>query len=178
VDRVARTRNLARIPELADEPELLEWLVETGLTLDEAAWIQPAYNGWPGGPGPAREEGIPSRYLMTSAVAGTVGGLSVGWNWIGLRSGAPPSLGVTLGVAAGASSVALGASRLDDDLREVRRLAVGNLAAGILTMATAIHAGRRIPVEVRPWFPPDDASIEEGRDGPSRAVGIQATIRR
>jgi hypothetical protein len=42
VREVARTRNNARVHALAALPELVEWLEESGLTLDEAAGIQPA----------------------------------------------------------------------------------------------------------------------------------------
>lgn len=43
VAHIAGSRNLARVHELADEPALVAWLDAQGLTLDEAARIQPAY---------------------------------------------------------------------------------------------------------------------------------------
>jgi hypothetical protein len=43
VARIARERNNAYVRELADEPRLLEWLVAAGLTVEEAAAIQPSY---------------------------------------------------------------------------------------------------------------------------------------
>lgn len=45
VGRVAVSRNNAFISELADNPELLAWLQQNGLTVGEAARIQPAYLG-------------------------------------------------------------------------------------------------------------------------------------
>src|SRR2546426_9539915 len=45
VARVAATNNNARIPELKHDAELVAWLAENGLTLAEAAWIQPSYDG-------------------------------------------------------------------------------------------------------------------------------------
>ena len=45
VDRIARERNLAYVPELADEPRLIAWLAAAGLTVAEAAAIQPEYCG-------------------------------------------------------------------------------------------------------------------------------------
>jgi len=53
VARIAATRNCARVRELADEPELVAWLDRNGLTLEEAARIQPTYDGSgnPGGGG-------------------------------------------------------------------------------------------------------------------------------
>lgn len=66
VARIARTRNLAYVEELADEPALLAWLVDHGLTLAEAARIQPAYDG-----------GLHSTWRPTaSVVAGLAGGRS------------------------------------------------------------------------------------------------------
>jgi hypothetical protein len=177
VDRVARTRNRARIPDLADEPGLLEWLHASGLSVDEATWIQPAYEGWPS-PEPEISP-IPSRYRRTSLAAGLVGGLASGWNLVGLHRGEVPSLGVTLGLAAGASSLMLGASRLDEESADLRRLAVANLVVGVVSVGTAIHSGRRIRVEAQPWLlplelpPPDEKSL----DGAVRAMGVKATLR-
>ena len=177
VDRVARTRNLARIPDLADESGLLEWLRANGLSVDEATWIQPAYRGWPT-PEPETPP-VPPRYRTTSLAAGIVGGLATGWNLVGLHREEVPSLGVTLGLAAGASSLMLGASRLDEEHAALRRLAVVNLVAGAVSVGTAIHSGRRIRVEVQPWIlpqdvpPPDETPV----DGAVRAMGVKATLR-
>jgi hypothetical protein len=44
VDRIASARNLATVHELADEPALLDWLSAAGLSLEEAALIQPGYS--------------------------------------------------------------------------------------------------------------------------------------
>jgi len=43
VDDIASRRNLAYVEELADEPALVAWLHAAGLTLAEAAAIQPGY---------------------------------------------------------------------------------------------------------------------------------------
>lgn len=53
VDRVASTRNNAFIPELAGDPELRAWLNSVGLSVAEAARIQPWYGPPPGGTGGA-----------------------------------------------------------------------------------------------------------------------------
>jgi hypothetical protein len=47
VRHIASTRNYARIRQLVDLPELVVWLEENGLTLEEAALIQPEYCGPP-----------------------------------------------------------------------------------------------------------------------------------
>jgi hypothetical protein len=43
VDRVERTKNLAYIDELAADRDLVAWLDSTGLSVDEAARVQPTY---------------------------------------------------------------------------------------------------------------------------------------
>lgn len=43
VDDIAARRNLAYVDELADEPRLVAWLAAAGLSLAEAAAIQPGY---------------------------------------------------------------------------------------------------------------------------------------
>ena len=43
VDRIAETRNLAYIGELTDDAALVAWLDRSGLSVAEAARIQPAY---------------------------------------------------------------------------------------------------------------------------------------
>lgn len=50
VERIAKTKNLARIAELADEPELVEWLDRVGLSCQEAGRIQPCYDCAPAKP--------------------------------------------------------------------------------------------------------------------------------
>jgi hypothetical protein len=72
VEDVVREANLVRVPELAGDPRLAEWLEERGLTLAEAARIQPEYDGFPG-----EREPEPSTYasetvgvsIATAAVA-------------------------------------------------------------------------------------------------------------
>lgn len=43
VDRIVRTDNRVRVPELAGDEQLERWLRERGITLEEAARIQPVY---------------------------------------------------------------------------------------------------------------------------------------
>jgi hypothetical protein len=43
VARVARTNNLARVHQLAEDAELGQWLTSHGMTLEEAARVQPSY---------------------------------------------------------------------------------------------------------------------------------------
>ncbi|MFT3707579.1 MAG: hypothetical protein QM817_07900 [Archangium sp.] len=47
VAKIARERNHARVKDLADETRLLTWLQAAGLTVEEAAVIQPSYSASP-----------------------------------------------------------------------------------------------------------------------------------
>jgi hypothetical protein len=47
VERIVRSDNLVRVHELRDDPEVSAWLDSHGLTLDEAARIQPTYGERP-----------------------------------------------------------------------------------------------------------------------------------
>ena len=129
VARIARTQNLAHIHGLAGDPELVAWLDRNGLTADEAARIQPAYD-----PDPVR--GLPrittEGELFAWAAALTGAGLvtaGIGFNasigeteksrngraFLGMMGGV---LGATLGVLAltgdgtvegvGAADIAMG----------------------------------------------------------------------
>lgn len=64
---VVQADNLVRVPDLADEPRLQRWLQGRGLTLEEAARIQPAYGPAPPNPVPAER----------STYAGVTVGMSV-----------------------------------------------------------------------------------------------------
>lgn len=123
--RIAGERNLARVRELSDEPELVAWLDEAGLSLAEAARIQPYY-------GPTIDE---TRYpLLTGAAAGLVTGVTVLNLMVDREGGAwwlPAALAFTSGAAAG--TVALAAHRADrpnDDISQ--RLIRTNIAFGVL----------------------------------------------
>ncbi|MBM4777438.1 MAG: hypothetical protein GQE15_07015 [Archangiaceae bacterium] len=68
VRRIASTRNLARVRELADDEALVAWLDSHGMTLDEAARVQPSYSNE-----------LSTRWAPTAAVVATGStGLSFG----------------------------------------------------------------------------------------------------
>jgi len=91
VESIARERNYARVRELGDLPELATWLEANGLTLAEAARIQPEYCGTPAmdcvcwGPINGLIEGVlqtttadASAGLSVTAVYGPVTGVTIG----------------------------------------------------------------------------------------------------
>jgi hypothetical protein len=71
VARIAATRNLAYVRDLAGDAELARWLASSGLTLDEAALIQPEYPPdppvLPPPPRTARHE-LPNEDFMSAGV--------------------------------------------------------------------------------------------------------------
>jgi hypothetical protein len=73
VARIAATRNLGYIRELADDAALARWVAASGLDLAEAALIQPEYPPGPGPqppslpPPPASEHGIMTTGVLLSA---------------------------------------------------------------------------------------------------------------
>jgi hypothetical protein len=109
VERVRTTRNNATVPELADDPDLVAWLAQAGLTLEEAARIQPWY-----GPINAPVETNDRFYRNATFVATGLGvGISA-WNLAVAGNAAGRSLPGTLGAGAGAAEIALGAVGLID----------------------------------------------------------------
>jgi hypothetical protein len=86
VQRIASNSNLARIRELRDDADLLRWLDDHGITIDEAAAIQPSYSNTT----------AQSWHPTASVVVGIWGGSQLG----GTAPGAQVDLG--FGVRVGA----------------------------------------------------------------------------
>jgi len=86
VARVARDHDHAYIDDLARDPELQRWLTDHGITLREAARIQPMY------PNATSSRWVPTLSAVLSAEAGRqFGGDAPGWQaWLsgGIRIGA------------------------------------------------------------------------------------------
>jgi hypothetical protein len=106
VDRVASTRNNAFIPELAGDPELRTWLDSVGLSVAEAARIQPFYGPPPGEPA---EQGVSASYALTSIL---VSGSSLAT--LGLNAIAPSRATGWAGIIAGTAGLVAGAVKLDE----------------------------------------------------------------
>lgn len=74
VVRIASSRNLATVAELADEPGLVEWLDANGLTAEEAGQIQPAYSP------PEQRSERDGDYLAATLGLTAVSGAAAAWN--------------------------------------------------------------------------------------------------
>jgi hypothetical protein len=144
VDDVARTNNLAYIPELAADARLSAWLDSTGLTVAEAARIQPGYDG--GGcctigptpdPDAANAPADRREYFIRSAFASTLSGASLFLNM------APGNTSLTrtrwisgIGFASGAAQLVYGSLALShSDAR--RTVGAANIAIGGSTIAAS-----------------------------------------
>jgi len=146
VDKVAATRNNAYIRELIDDPALVSWLNDWGLSAEEAARIQPSYGG--GIPDDPPEDDAVDRDFALASVA--LGAASVGtttWNVL-----KPSYLSGFLGVIAGTASIITGANYLDDDeygdgSKPVASVVIGlgavSVGAGIYGILEARHERER-----------------------------------
>lgn len=149
VVRVAATRNLAYIPELASDAELQHWLAGSGLTLDEAALIQPEYNPPPvplPGPAPPRRDRTPSDAAMTAGVVVSAG-LALPAIVMSLRSPAgaqSQAQARTLGILAATPAFLVGLADAVDD-GHLRGSGVAQIAIGATSMTFALLHHTRAP---------------------------------
>lgn len=158
VDRIARTRNNAFIPALASDPELVQWLDSVGLTVAEAARIQPAYSGQPG-------YGISTGYAITSVVLSGSTLVASGFNVF-----APSKTSGWFGIATGLGAGIVGLTKLDQTDEDTLTLAAANLFVGVVGLALGVRGvivGSREP----PSGPPGTSSVE-----PRLELGILPSI--
>ena len=175
VDRIASTRNLARVPELVDEPGLAEWLSSVGLSVEEAARIQPAYCGAGGvgwGPCPSNEpeSRYPfSDYLLASLGAGSLNGIMVGVHVVGNRRDDAHTGRAVAGLASGLAGIGLGAWGLHHGA-DASGAGWANLALGSFSAAAGVLALHRAAESGGDRFMEDDAEELEGEGGLSLSV--------
>jgi hypothetical protein len=147
VDRVAETRNNAFIGELADDPELRAWLDSVGLSVAEAARIQPFYEPPPDVP---EDQAVSANYALTSIL---VSGASL--TTLGLNLITPSKSTGWAGLIAGSMGVIAGAANLDGT-DGTDKVAAANLIIG----GGAIAAGLYRLVGGRAARPPDGLSSQ------------------
>lgn len=157
VRRVSASRNLARIPELANDPALVAWLDSAGISLAEAARIQPGYDGV--GVIVDDEDEVSTGYAVASALSLGFGGISVVPN----LGPAPRRIDGIYGLLIGAYGVALGVPKLDDD--------GAALTLGVLN--TAVGAGAAALGARTLWRDGRDDRAEVGVPG-GRTVSVAA----
>ena len=139
VDHIARNRNNAYIPDLVDEPGLAGWLEDNGLSLAEAARIQPSYSNPCHTPlcEEANDRTPGKGYVRATIGAGWLSGISMGLN---LRSAENRSAAAGLfGVGIGAVTMTMGALKVGDEGWKNQTIGAWNIAVG----ATAAFLGGR-----------------------------------
>lgn len=147
VDRIARTRNNAYIPELTDDRDLASWLDASGLSVSEAARIQPAYN-FPPPIVVSDPNRVSSNYALLSM---GLGGSSLGT--LGFNLFSPSRTSGAAGFAAGLATIIAGAAHIkdgggDETVAKVD-VAVGSVAfiGALRALFTTRNAGIRAPAE-------------------------------
>jgi len=107
VQRIAATRNMALIRQLAGDPELVAWLRANGMTAAEAARVQPKYSSEE--PEPTSDEFLWTYHAATGATTIANAGLM----YMSLRGSSRAWGG--LAIAGGALQTALGVARVSED---------------------------------------------------------------
>jgi len=152
VTRVAASHNNARIPELRTDPDLGAWLWRNGITLEEAARIQPAYGCCPVGAFCIAlvSQACPSTTSTSASVGYRVAtGVSVGVDVLSValnsvRTGLPRAVSGGLGLATGMVGVVIGAANFDQSGTR-RTLGFLNASAGAASAALGVYRITRKP---------------------------------
>jgi hypothetical protein len=136
-DIVARVRaadNNVRVPALAGDTAFTNWLDASGLTLAEAARIQPQYGEIPPEPEPvARND---DARIGLALLSSGLGAASIAWN---ARAGESRNSGLraALGYVAGAAGIAMALNNRDaGDGAKFLGFASGTIGVGSAAMAT------------------------------------------
>lgn len=163
VERVAATRNNARIPELADDAELVAWLKDAGLSLDEAARIQPWYDG-PGMIIDDEPNTVSASYAIGSALTSGLGGAMIALNLTSVRSEDGPRWPALVGLTTGVAGLALGIDKLGDGGTPAL---LGAVNTGIGALSATLGAWNLISA-------PADRAVGEAAEPSSRRVSVTA----
>lgn len=130
VERIASERNTAYVRELIDDPELVAWLDDHGLSAAEAGRIQPMYGPIPEEPD---NERVSANYALASMA---LSGASLVTSHANITDAS--RVAGMLGLAAGAATAAAGVLRLDEE-GGTRTIAVANTAVGVFAIGAALH---------------------------------------
>jgi hypothetical protein len=160
VERIRTSNNNAYVRELAALPELVEWLDSSGLSLAEAARIQPEYDP------DLDADYVSTEYAVVSASTSLLSGASIAWNVSAANLSAPPRWRGALGAAVGAFSIGLGATEFDSD-GGAQTLGIWNAAVGVVAVAAGAYN------LLRPGQPP---ATHSGVERPPAARGTALTV--
>ncbi|MES3035403.1 MAG: hypothetical protein V4813_15495 [Gemmatimonadota bacterium] len=136
VQSVAATRNNAYIGELADDPRLVAWLDSVGMTVAEAARVQPSYDGSGGGnviddvvvtPATGTYKSIATALSVSSLAA------------IALNVRRPSGLSTWAGLALGTAGVVSGSLRGRDNIRGEDAFTAASVTFGAASLVTGAY---------------------------------------
>jgi hypothetical protein len=144
VEKIAASRNNARIAELAADIELIAWLDAAGLSPEEAARIQPMYGCTYECAEIDESNSVGARYAVASAITSGVGGVSIGMNLLSPDSDRRSRWPGVMGIAAGALGVGLGLDRLGDGGAPAA-VGAANLAIGAVAATLGARTLIRLP---------------------------------
>ncbi len=132
VNKVAASRNNAYIRELADDPALIAWLDSSGLSVAEAARIQPSYNGDPGFPIDDDDD------VDDDVALAAVGLSSVSLATAAINVVKPGYFSGFLGIVAGTASIIAGANWLDEN-DGTKAVGTATVAIGAASLGAGIY---------------------------------------
>lgn len=179
VDAIAEGRNNAYIPELAADARLGSWLDSVGLTVAEAARIQPAYGGSPPVRVGVAGDPSPVRYVVPSVALGVPALFTAVLNWRSPREKRSDAT-LFLGALTGAATAILGVAILTEERDgTVRTLGIADVTVGSAALIAALRRAFRL---ARPGAPQPPVAATESRFmidvAPSHRVGaISPTAR-
>lgn len=137
VDHIAKSRNNAYIRNLTDDREIVAWLDASGLSVGEAARIQPEYGGNPccviADPVVSDRNRVSTNYALLSMGLGGSSLSAIGFNLF-----SPSRTIGGFGLVAGAAAIIAGTARLDDGPGN-RRIAIANTAVGSVAAFTGLR---------------------------------------
>lgn len=159
VDRVRSVNNNVRVAELAGDTAFVSWLEASGLTLHEAARIQPTYGGR------TVDDQRDQSYRNASVVALSLSTFATAWNLTN-QSGERPVVS-KIGIVIGAATVGLGAfaESFPDPSHE---LAIAN---GVVGAASAFVGARGLIRRNRAA-----RKAGEAVNGSARTGGLEASV--
>ena len=132
VNKVAATRNNAYIRELADDPALIAWLDSAGLSVAEAARIQPSYDGGPGFPIDDGDD------VDDDVALAAIGLSSVSLATAAINVVKPGYFSGFLGIVAGTASIIAGANWLDEN-DGTKAVGTATVAIGAASLGAGIY---------------------------------------
>ena len=172
VDKVAATRNNAYIRQLADDPALISWLNDWGLSVAEAGRIQPTYGG---GDVIDDDDDVVDSDVALGAIG--LGGASLAMTAVNIVK--PSTASGLVGVLAGVSAIIFGAVNLDDDEYSGNdQVGAVTIGLGALSLGAGIYGYVEAQRDHHRWRDRDRDRYDRRRHGYSIKVVPDVALQR